>query len=381
MNTRERMMAGGILTVFALVAGVFLFHRLYLVPLHERDANIQKIQEDLDTKTDQIRQAQADLPRLERNQELSLPADVDLARREYEKYLSELLRRSGCEATVTPKAPDTRTSPMLPGKKPIYTRLEFAVAGSASLENLISFMNQFYHTGLLHQIKNLSIQRPLTVASPQRPTDLDISLTIEALILNGAANRSYLLPNIDERFLAVDVVGALKHGPVGLGLASWAAGPTGPLGPDILARPARNYTAIAKKNIFFGPPAPVQRNTEQVVEVSPFVYLTDITKTNQNYEAFLYDRYDNRRTRLLTQTGYNSFRVSDSAGNIVVQGKIVQMDERNIIFQADGKYYQLHIGQNIQEAIRRPYSKLEQLTQKAPPPDSEDEDDDSDPDR
>ena len=50
MNTRERMMAGGILTVFALVAGVFLFHRLYLVPLHERDAAPLKLAGKIDRR-------------------------------------------------------------------------------------------------------------------------------------------------------------------------------------------------------------------------------------------------------------------------------------------------------------------------------------------
>ena len=66
MNSRERMLAAGVLGVLVLVAVVFLFHQLYLVPLQERNANIQTIRHDIETKQEQIQQVQAELPRLER---------------------------------------------------------------------------------------------------------------------------------------------------------------------------------------------------------------------------------------------------------------------------------------------------------------------------
>src|SRR6202011_4890037 len=103
---------------------------------------------------------------------------------------------------------------------------------------------------------------------------------------NGADNHAYLLPNVDQRLLAIDAAAALQRGPSGLGLALLAAGPTGPLGPGTLARPARNYAALAGKNIFVGFPSAKERTGEEV-EVSPFVYLTDITATPQKQEAWL----------------------------------------------------------------------------------------------
>ena len=70
----------------------------------------------------------------------------------------------------------------------------------------------------------------------------------------------------------------LRRAPaLGLGLVLWAAGPTGPLGPKVLAQPPRHYAAIAKKNIFFGSSA---LDRPDVVQVARYVHLTDITHNN-----------------------------------------------------------------------------------------------------
>jgi hypothetical protein len=361
MTTRERMTAGGVLGVLMLVAMVFLFHQFFLSPLWERDAAIQSAQDDIDSKNAQITQARALLPKLRYWRQLSLPADTDLARREYEKYLSELFRRNSIDASVVSKTPDTRTSPTLPGKKPIYTRLTFTVTGQATLDNLVKTLGEFYHTGLLHQIKSIAIQRPLTVGPQQKPNELDLNLTIEALIVNGAGRRPYLLPNVDTRELAAEVAAALRGAPTGLALAGWAAGPAGPLGPGTLADPPRQYNAVAARDIFFGPV--VARNDSNAdVEVSQFVYLTDITQHGKDYEAFLYDRYNNRRTRLRSSAGFDSFQVMDAEGNALLKGTVVEIQERDVIFKVENKYYVLHVGQNIQDALEKPFPRREEVS-------------------
>src|ERR1700730_8552559 len=94
-------------------------------------------------------------------------------------------------------------------KKPIYTRLTFTVLAHADLASLVKMLEGFYRTGLLHQIKTFSVQRPLTVGAQDRPNDLDINLTIEALIVSGAADRPQLLPNLDPRLMALDSLNAM----------------------------------------------------------------------------------------------------------------------------------------------------------------------------
>jgi hypothetical protein len=235
--------------------------------------------------------------------------------------------------------------------------MTFTVMAHGGLENLVHALEGFYRTGLLHQVKNLSVQRPLT-AGQQQPTGLDINMTVEALSVAGGGNRPYLLPNVEPRLLVLDAVAALRRGPAGLALAAWAASPAGPEGPHLLARPARLYDAVAAKDIFFGrqEQQPSQEPRGEEIVLTRFVHLTDITRNGRRGEAFLYDRVHNRKTRLRAEPGFDSFRVTDDEGEPVVRGKVVRIDERDVVFLAGDRHYALHVGQSLEDAMRKPLS-------------------------
>jgi hypothetical protein len=352
MNPRERFLAIGVLAVVVLAGGAFLFHQLFWTPLGEREASIAALQQDIEKKLDRIRQVETERVKLERWKQLSLPADPDLARREYEVYLSDLFRQSGFAAgfSITAK-PAEKSSPTLPGKGPVYThtRLPFTVLARANLANLIDMLERFYRTGLLHQIKNLSIQRPLTPGTGQQQQgELDIQMTVEAVIVSGAESRPTLLPGVDRRLQVLDVVTALRGGPAGLALGFWALGSTGPVGPRVLAQPPRQYAAIAKKNIFLG--SSQERQGEEV-DVARFVKLVDITELK---EAWFYDQYNKRMTRLRAEPGFDTFRILDNDGETLVHGKVIRLDSRDIIFQASQNYYSMHVGQSLDEILKSP---------------------------
>jgi hypothetical protein len=351
MNPRERMLALGVLLVVVLAGGAFLFHQLFFVPLQEREASIQALQQDIDKKQERIFQVEADRPKLERWKQLSLPADVDMARLNYEKYLSELMLDSGFAAgtfSVTAKQADAKSSPQI-NKEPIYTKLDFTAAGHGKLENLVTFLEQFYQTGLLQQVKNIQVLRPLTPGPQQQQNELDINLTVEALVVAGAERRSTLLQVLDNRLAAVYGAMALRGGLAGLALVPAVTGPTGPVGPGTLAQPKRSYAAIARKNIFYGETD--QRPIEEV-EVTQFVHLTDISQNHKRWEAWLYDRLNNRRQRLRSEPGFNSFRVLDEKGETAVRGVVIRIDSRDLIFRVDSNYYSIHVGQSLDEAMK-----------------------------
>jgi hypothetical protein len=372
MNPRERFLAMCVLGIVIVAGAAFLGYQFYMVPLQERDASIAALKLEIERKREDVRRVMADRPKLERWRQLSLPVDSDLARREYEKYLSEQMRQSGFASgsfTVTPKAADTRTSPTLPGRKePIYIRLTFTVLAHADLSSLVTFLDRFYHTGMLHQIKNLSIVRPLTTASQQRRYDLDINLTIEALIVTGAEGRSFLLPALNRRVVALEAAAALRGAPPGLALAAWAAGPTGPIGPRTLADPPRQYASIADKDIFFGPPPGAPQRSKDDVDVIRYVYLTDITQTVSKTEAFLYDRYNNLKTRLRSSAGFDSFRIRDGEGDTVLQGKVIRINDRDLVILVEEKYYMVHVGESLREALAHPLKKEDVVSLEAPKP-------------
>jgi hypothetical protein len=86
--------------------------------------------------------------------------------------------------------------------------------------------------------------------------------------------------------------------------------------------------------------------------------LTDITQTAGRCQAFLYDRVNNKKTRHRTSAGFDSFRVSDDDGNTLVRDKVVRIDARSLIFTADNRYYELHIGDSIAQAMQKPFATM-----------------------
>src|SRR5258708_33324426 len=182
MNPRERLLAMGVLLVVLLAGTAILFHQLFLAPLRERDDNILALERDIQKKQDRIRQVEAEKPKLDRWRQLSLPPDVVLAKREYAHYLSELMRDSGLPAesftVVSPTRIDSKSGVQIPGKGPVFVRLPYTVQLHTNLANLVSVLERFYSTGLLQRIRQLSIQRPLTVAPGSPPDTLDINLSI-----------------------------------------------------------------------------------------------------------------------------------------------------------------------------------------------------------
>jgi hypothetical protein len=351
MNPRERLLAGILALLLVVVGGAFVIYEFIYSPIQARKNRISSERNEVESKSQQLAQIKKELARLERWKQLSLPQNASVARREYEQYLSHLLMRSGFVSgsfAVTSKPPDTRSSPVMSGKKPIYTRLAFTAVGPAKLESLVKFLEEFYRTPLMHEIKSLNIDR-MPGTGVQRSDDLNFNINVEALIVTDGDNREFLLPNIDRRLLAVDVVTALKGAP-GLGLAAWGARPSG------LATPARNYAAVARKNIFIGPPAVATKKTD-FADVTECVHLTDITKNRAICEANLYDRLNNQTTPLRTNTGMDQFRITDLEGNIVVLGKVLKILPQDLIFQANERFYMLHVGDSVKDAMANPIPK------------------------
>jgi hypothetical protein len=364
MNPRERMLAMTVLSIVALAGAAYLFYTFFLAPLGKMDEDLARVQDEVKQKEARVQQIEAAKVRLARYKQLSMPKQLDFSRREYDNYLYDLLIDSGFPAstTISPKSPE-KSSVLTVDKKPVYTRLPFVVVTRANLDNLVQMLERFYRTPLLHQIKSIQVSRASTSGlQAQQGTqfDLDIHLTVEALVVAGAADRFHpqdaLLPAVDKRLFTMDLVAGLRHAPA-LGLVLWAAGPTGPLGPRVLAEPSRHYAAITKKNIFFGSSA---LDRPDVVQVARYVHLTDITRNNTRTpprcEAFFYDRYNGRMTRLRAEPGFDAFRILDNDGETLVRGRVIRLEDRELIFEAEDKYYVMHVGQDLDQALKRPLS-------------------------
>src|SRR5262245_43091711 len=190
MNARERTLAIVLLVLIVGVGGGFFGYVFYLSPLRDRDNRLNTLRAELEKKEGEIRQIQRDVPKLERWQQLGLPADLDLARREYERYLTDILRESGYAPgsyTVTPpKTVDVRMTAAA-ARKAAYTPLVFKVKMPTNLTQLVSFLDRFYATTAMHQIKTMTVKRN---TSSTRTGLLDADLSIEALVLTGPPGKA-----------------------------------------------------------------------------------------------------------------------------------------------------------------------------------------------
>jgi hypothetical protein len=363
MTQRERMLTTGVLALVALAGAAFLFNLFFLGPLAERGRAIETLRADVARKQERVDQIRGQKAKLDQWRHASLPGDTDQeeyasTRRRYTNYLHQLLQDANLATTslrILPQKPDTKGVPLLPGKKPIYTKLTFTVdAARGNLGAIVQMLDRFYHAGLLHQVKKLSIQRPRTLTPDQQPDDLNVSLTVEALVVNGTEPRS-TLNYVDRRGVVLDTSLTVRGGPSVLGLALCTiAAPGGPLAPTPLAQPARHYADLAARNPFY----PSDDNKHELAsDITQFVYLTDITTNAGRTEASLYDRGGPSRTRLRASAGFDRFRVLDSKGNPVLNGKVIRIEARDVYFQVDGKYYAIHLGQSLEEALRKPLSE------------------------
>ena len=341
--------------------GAFAFDKFFLSPLRELHAKRDQLEDKAYEKSTKRQQILADLPRLERWKQLSLPSDVELARREYQSFLEKLTRDSnipGPNVTVTARASERPTEVKIglgqAAKIPVYTRLSFTVHVKSNYASLVKLLEGFYKTSLLHQIKSLSIQRAPNTAN-QKTTDLETTMTVEALVVAGAGNRAYLLPNMDRRLLILEAVAGMKHAPQGLALAGWAVTPTGPLGPGLLAHAERDYRALASRDIFHGPEAVVEQFGKPEWIAPGSTKLTDITRNDRHTEGSLYDWGNNRKYRLRASAGFDSFPfVKDGQGKTVVRGSVVRidLDNRDIILRVAVSSYEPSPGDESESIFR-----------------------------
>ncbi|VTS06168.1 hypothetical protein [Tuwongella immobilis] len=257
-SARERVLAFLLLMAIFLIGGGFIGYQFLYKPVADRELTLAALQSEIDTANGKARGIERDLPRLAKMQQRSLPADIDMARREYEGQLSRMLREAQFSPTsimIDPRPPETAGVPTIATRKPAYTRLNFVVQARGELINLVDFLAAFYELDLLHAVKKITVQKLATSrGADSRLNEVEVNLTVEALVMDTAEKRKTLMP-------------AEKTG------------------MSVLATPKRDYGAIAGKDVFFGSPPPPPQVTQQTetkipeFDLSPYVRLTSVTRS------------------------------------------------------------------------------------------------------
>lgn len=312
MTAREKklLLAVGVMGVFGVA---FLGYQMIVVPLQRNRAEQAKLEDDLSEKQATLDKMLADLKRLPNIKRRSLPADADVAKREYEAAISYLLRSNGVPNgfTIVPKQDgNVRTIPDIAPKKPAYQRIGYDVRmQKVDLPTIVKVLKGYYDLNILHQITALDIKRVEKEGSSGGISrrggdraDLEVTIHTEAIILDGAEYRRTLVP--------VPIAFAAAGGSAGytavLNMPESSRGIKTQQFPSLLAKDPREYLALEARDVFHGPLPKVEPKIIQPVappvepfrarpeDISPYIRLNAITTSTTGVkEAIVWDTATN----------------------------------------------------------------------------------------
>ncbi len=234
----------------------------------------------------------------------ALPSDRTIAQTRYQTWLRNLADQCHFH-------PPTFESKEMESRANIYTRMQFTVRGHVSLADLTQFLYDFYSAGHLHQIRQLTM-KPLEHAS-----ELDVSVTIEALSL----------PNADRK----DQLSTEK----GTGLR--------------LAKIDNYRDPIVKRNLFapYTPPVEVagkkSDKPKEPVDTSQFAFVTGFTEVDGLRLVWIQDRITGKVWQL--QEG-GQFKVGQFNGTVRTIAPT-----REVTLDFDGHRRRLRDGDNLRGGI------------------------------
>ncbi|HKB01021.1 MAG TPA: hypothetical protein VKD90_02325 [Gemmataceae bacterium] len=274
MTTRERSLAIVLIAVLGVFGLGFVGYQFVLSPWLDKGRQIENRKKEIAQLEMDILSVQVEKKKFEAARQQSLPADVGVAREQYGNLLEKVCRRSELtnDLKISQSDPDNKSVPMLAPKKPAYTRLTYKLQAKGELYHLVDFMRLFYQLPLLHTIKAMNIQRPSEARARDR-RELDIDLTIEALVLDAAPDRATLLPVVRELALLSSPAAV-----TGFNLQVVATGRGDPVPPTgVLSESSREYLAVAGKDVFFGPLPKKEERDKREEDISQFVFLASVT--------------------------------------------------------------------------------------------------------
>lgn len=256
MNSREQTLALVLLGAILLTVGAVGGYLFVWQPLQKQKEAAEALTKEI-TDLEAQNAAQAETTRrLAVARVRSLPADEALARREYTVALERLIEGAGIPKgyTISPKSVDNsaRSVPEIAKGKPVYTRVAYEVVfKKADMWAVTDFLRGYYQLGLLHQITAVTIKKDEDPGSKNagRRNDLTVTLTTEAILVDGADARRTLLP-VPTAFAAIGGA-AMYRGMAATPEAGRGVHPQ--ILVPVLSPSARDYSLLVQKDPFNGP--------------------------------------------------------------------------------------------------------------------------------
>jgi hypothetical protein len=311
MNQREKLLAGGLLTVLGLWQGSVQYGNFVSAPVVEREADITARKNRISKKEIEVAKSQTAARKYKDWKLRSLPPDPVNAISLYQNWLVDLGTKAKLsEISVTPKTSENRS------KGDVFTVVSADFKALGKLSQIRDFLYEFRNSRLLHRVSRVTLTAKQATADPT----IELYLLVEGLSLKDATERSTLFS--DEK------LSELIKDPVLNGKES--------------------YDIITSKNLLvrgYKPPAGPAPRPTPAEDPRQFVRLTSTFSNGGDYDATLFDPTTNKTAHLYAGAEFN-------LGG--VEGKVVSVTIDFVVLEIKGEKFRLDIGRNLTELEKLP---------------------------
>lgn len=177
MNSRERILAAGVLLLFGYVGVKWFVDRVIQGPLNQKELELTAIMDQVAEKQRDLQHANDAEYDIGVWQAKALPADLTVAQGQYYAFLTESLSLAGVER------PSVNPATALPKQGQDFVLLPFTINMDCTLTELTQFLHEFYSSELLHQIQKLSIK---PVLDRGKANEFNVIMLVEAMSMHDA---------------------------------------------------------------------------------------------------------------------------------------------------------------------------------------------------
>jgi hypothetical protein len=390
VNARDNRFLIVLLCGGLLVGAGLLVYNLFWVPLAEANAQIDKLEESNRAKKAQVERILRDKEKLRQWRALSLPGVENLpqpppgaprtagdqerkkralheAKDRYLTYLRGLLKRHKLvhEDPVETTGEPSRNVPQAAPNVPVYTSLAYNLHAAGKYEQIVALLAEIETTPLLQRVRKVTIKKAAKTSTAKGPKEpLTVSLTVEALIVNGAAPRGDSLFTLGQTPTILDGTSQMLRGlPSGLSALPWQE-----LYARAVSPKGRDYQDIGRKNIFEGykPPPPKDDDTKvvppkkgkppELADLLSKAFLMDVTVEDEDGaqpRATVFDRLSDKANKLRTSYGWNWIPLlKDAGGSTLIRGKVLRITTAGLVF-----HVQLFAQNPAEESEKRRFQK------------------------
>lgn len=290
-NRRQMLLLAVLGLIVLYFAGEWLFVTILDAPRRVRIERGEQLAERVARREEELAKALKAGRQLEVFESQSLPANTEIAVSLYRSWLTELVEYAKLSnAYVDAGAPLNRRG--------MFQTVDFSIRASGSLQQLLTFLFEFYHAGHLHQIQRINI------TPAQRRSELELDISVQALVL-PTADRADRLSTVAANRLAFDNLA--------------------------------NYSLVVERNLF--------GFTGQGVHPTDQTFLTAVVQSAGQRQAWFTVRSTDEVQRLTTgqRLAVGTF-----------QGTIQTIDEHDVVVESEGERWLLTVGESLAQALALP---------------------------